>query len=104
MKIKARIPVEKVQIAGGWGTFRHEVHEVQVVRLVRYPVRNRWHYLADVARPTAMHAEAICVGAGGTYRVNVYRCGKQGLNPKWVPPVFPDGVHELEIMKTEVER
>lgn len=104
MKIKAYIPVEKIQLVGAPSFFRHEALEVKVVRLMRYPVRNRWHYLADVTCPPAMHVEGIRAGVGGTYRVNVYRCGKQGLNPKWVPPSFPDGVHELEIRKPEVAR
>lgn len=98
MKILAGIPVEKITRPGSF-SFRHETLEVEVIRVCRYPATsnrslNRWHYQADIKRHPKMDPEAICVGPDGAYRVNIQR---RGLNPKWVPPAFPDGKNVFEV-------
>jgi len=91
MKILASIPVEKVSRHGGFAfSFRHEQHEVEVLRVMRYPATrntalNRWHYQADIADHPALCKEAIRCGVDNAYRVNIFR---KGLNDKWRPPEF----------------
>ena len=97
MLINASIPVEMIK--GPFTTsFRHELQEVEVLRVVRcpatrYPNLNRWHYEADIADHPKMCAGAIRIGMGGAFRVRIDRW----LNPRWKPPVFPDGANSVEI-------
>ena len=98
MKILAPIPVEKVT-GPGWYSFRNEVRELEVIRVMRTPATrykdlNRWHYMADVADHPDMHPEAVRIGANGRHRVNIQR---RGLNPKWKPPIFADGSYFFEV-------
>lgn len=93
MRILAYIPVEKVVRPGGLVSFRNEVRELEVVRVIRTPATrnkalNRWHYQADVADHPDMHPEAVRIGADGCHRVNIQR---KGLNPRWKIPDFPVG-------------
>lgn len=99
MKILAYIPVEKVRLSECTFTYRVELREVDVTRIVRWAGENnrrlgRFHYQADIKRHPDMCAEAICSGPYGAFRVNVQR---KGLNPKWKPPVFPAGCDSVEI-------
>lgn len=98
MKILAHIPIEKVHVHGGF-TFRTELIEVEVVRVIRNAsaankALNRWRYAADIKSPAEICQEAHFFGADGLFRVNVYR---RGVNPKWVPPVFPPGANWVDI-------
>lgn len=95
MKILAHIDVEKI-VSPGYFSFRREVREVEVVRVLRYPATrnpslNRWHYQADVADHPDMHPDSIRVGR--FYRVNIMR---RGLNPSWKPPEFAPGKQVFE--------
>lgn len=98
MKIKAHISVERIDL-GGVYTFRTEVHDVEVIRVLRYPATrnralNRWHYQADIKDHPALSPDAIRTGAGLSYRVNIQR---RGLNDAWKPPAFPAGTHVFEV-------
>lgn len=98
MKILAPIPVEKVT-GPGWCSFRTEVREVEVVRVIRthatrYGSLNRFHYSADIKDHPDVHPEAVRIGANGLHRVNIQR---RGLNPKWKPPAFADGNYIFEV-------
>lgn len=100
MKIWARIPVARIDMPMCAGfTFRHEVHEVEVIRVIRYPASknkalNRWHYQAHIKDHPRLLLEAKH-GFDGPYRVNIQR---RGLNSSWVPPDFGDGnVHEIAV-------
>lgn len=98
MKIMADIPVEETHPYPGATSFRGEVHEVEVVRLVRWngtsvPGKTRYHYQADIADHPAMCAGAIRTGPAGEYRVNVVR----SLNKSWKPPAFPAGSNVFEV-------
>lgn len=93
MNIKAFIPLERVQTSETSYTYREEVMDVEAVAIVRYsaclnnPELNRWHYMAYVKRPECV---PDCYKDGvhdDLIRVNVIR----KLNPKWKPPVFPEG-------------
>lgn len=97
MKIMAYIPVQEIR-SHGCTTYRHEMHEVDVVRIVRYqatryPELNRWRYLADIADHPSLCASAIRTGFSGSYRVNVVR----RQNPRWKPPLFNAGRNVFEV-------
>lgn len=99
MKILATIPVEKIQRSPCTYSFRYEVREVEVIRVMRWAGPNnrrlnRFHYFVDIKRHPDLHPEAIFTGLDGAYRVNVVR---RGMNPKWKPPVFPDGKDLVEV-------
>jgi len=88
MKIIASIPVERIQRTPYSYSYRHELHEVDVIRVVRaqatrYPHLNRWHYKADIKDHPSLLIEAK--HSQREYRVNIFR---KGLNPKWKPPEF----------------
>ena len=97
MKILAGIEVERLQLSASTFTFRCEVMEVEVVRVMRTRAdsyRNRYYYQADVKRPACMHPDARRYGhAESVVRVNIER----KANPKWKPPVFPEGVNWIDI-------
>ncbi|SAL01562.1 hypothetical protein AWB80_08154 [Caballeronia pedi] len=97
MKIIAYIPVERIQLTACTYTYRSELMELEVVRVVRHRAdrtRERFYYHADVKRPARMHHTAMSYGRDDTVvRVNIFR--KE--NPKWKPPVFPEGVNCIEI-------
>ena len=99
MKIIAYIPVEKVVSPGGTTfSFRRELLEVEVVRILRYRcdrTRARYYYQADVLIPGKMCQEALSAHevTQGMTRVNVLR----DKNPKWKPPVFPEGKNNVEV-------
>lgn len=98
VKIIASIPVEKIS-GNGCFSFKHEQHEVEVVRVIRRqatrnPNLNRWHYQADIKDHPALCKEAIRIGPNLAFRVNIYR---RGLNPKWKPPEFPKGINWVDI-------
>jgi hypothetical protein len=96
MLIFARIPVEKIEHPG-WYTFREEVLEVEVVLVLRSradSTRDRFYYQAHVIPPPGICPKAInYLGPESVYPVNIVR----KLNPKWKPPVFPEGVNKVEI-------
>lgn len=99
MKILASVPVEKIRLSPATYTFRHEVREVDVVRVMRHPATSnrllrRFYYEADVKPHPDMHPEAICIGLNGLYRTNIVRAT---LNPKWKPPEFPEGKYVVEV-------
>ena len=108
MKIIASIPVEKTS-GNGCFSFRHEQHEVEVVRVIRHPATrnpdlNRWHYQADIKDHPALCKEAIRIGPNFEYRVNIHRRSdnpRYGLNPKWKPPEFPNGGNWVDIPPEE---
>lgn len=93
MKLFVSIPVEKVIVSAGY-TFRGAKVEAEAVRILRSPSgRDRltgkprgWHYSADVSHPD-LAPEAVRLGPDDTYRASISR----KLNPKWKPPVFPEG-------------
>lgn len=93
MKLTVSIPVEKIQVAGGY-TFRAAIVEAEIVRILRSPSgRDRltgkprgWYYSADVEHPD-IAPEASLHPVDGTYRASISRT----LNPKWKPPQFPAG-------------
>lgn len=92
MKILAAIPVEKIRLSPVTYTFRSEIREVEVVRVLRYPATRyphlkRYYYMADLKRHPDLHPDATCTGLNGLFRTNIVR---RGLNDKWVPPVFPE--------------
>ncbi|MEX3764490.1 hypothetical protein [Paraburkholderia phenoliruptrix] len=97
MKILASIEVERVQRSESTYTFRCEVMELDVVRVMRQRAdtyRNRYYYSADVKRPARMHPDARSYGRDeSVVRVNIVR----KTNPKWKPPEFPDGINCIEI-------
>lgn len=97
MKIFASIEVARIQLSANTHTFRCEVMEVEVVRVVRSRAdsyRNRYYYSADVERPARMHPAARSYGRDDSVvRVNIVR----RANPKWNPPAFPVGVNCIEI-------
>jgi len=99
VKIKAHICVERIELGGGLHTYRTEVHEVNVVRVIRSPATrsrtlNRWYYQADIAEHPSMSPHAIRTGHSGAYRVNVQR---RGLNDRWQPPTFREGCNVFEV-------
>lgn len=97
VKILASIEVERVQLTASTYTFRAEVMEVEVVRVMRRRAdsyRNRYYYEADAKRPARMHPDARSYGRDeSVVRVNIVR----KANPKWKPPVFPEGRNVLEV-------
>lgn len=96
MKILASIAVERIQRSANTYTFRAEVMEVEVVRVMRRRAdsyRNRYYYEADIKRPARMHPDAQYYLKDGIVRVNIVR----KANPKWKPPVFPEGVNVIEV-------
>lgn len=97
MKILASIEVELIHLSASTFTFRCEVMEVEVVRVMRQRAdsyRNRYYYSADVKRPACMHPDARSYGRDeSVMRVNIVR----RANPTWKPPVFPAGVNCIEI-------
>lgn len=96
MKILASIEVERIQLSASTYTFRTEVMEVEVVRVMRTRAdsyRNRYYYSADVRRPARMHPDAQYYLKDGIVRVNIVR----RTNPKWKPPLFPTGVNCIEV-------
>lgn len=99
MKILASIEVERIQLSASTYTFRCEVMEVEVVRVVRSRAdsyRNRFYYSADVKRPERMHPDARSYARNDNeVRVNIVR----KVNPKWKPPAFPAGVNCIDIDK-----
>lgn len=97
MKILASIEVERIQLSASTFTFRCEVMEVEVVRVIRSRAdsyRDRFYYSADVKRPACMHPDARSYARNDNeVRVNIVR----RANPKWKPPVFPVGVNCIEV-------
>jgi predicted P-loop ATPase/GTPase len=97
VKILASIEVERIHLTASTYTFRAETMEVEVIRVMRTRAdsyRNRYYYSADVKRPTRMHPEARRYGRDeSVVRVNIVR----KANPKWKPPVFPEGRNVLEV-------
>lgn len=96
VKILASIAVERIQLSASTYTFRSEVMEVEVVRVLRTRAdsyRNRFYYSADVKRPARMHPDDQYYQKDGTVRVNIVR----RANPKWKPPVFPEGSNVFEV-------
>lgn len=96
MKILASIEVERIQRSASTYTFRAEVMEVEVVRVMRTRAdsyRNRYYYQADIKRPARMHPDAQYYLRDGVVRVNIAR----KANPKWKPPVFPKGINVFEV-------
>lgn len=97
MKIIASIEVERIQLSASTFTFRMESMEVDVVRVMRQRAdsyRNRFYYQADVKRPERMHPDAQSYARDASVvRVNIVR----KTNPKWKPPVFPEGCNVLEV-------
>lgn len=103
MKILASIDVEEIDLGHGLSTWRSEVHEVEVVRVVRYPVSrkaslNRWRYVADIKDHPALASSVIRVGFNDSVRVAIVRTH---LNPHWKPPVFGPGVLSVEIAQDQ---
>ena len=99
MKILASIPVEKIRLSPTTFTFRHEVREVEVVRVMRVPATSnrrlrRFHYEANIKPHPDMHPEAVCCGVNGAYRTNIVRAT---LNPKWKPPQFAEDQNVAEV-------
>jgi hypothetical protein len=96
VKILASIEVERIQLSASTFTFRCEVMEVEVVRVMRTRAdsyRNRYYYSADIKRPARMHPDAQYYLKDGIVRVNIVR----KANPAWKPPVFPEGRNVLEV-------
>jgi hypothetical protein len=99
MKIKAGIPVEKIAVVGGI-TYRHEVREVEVIKVMRHPVSlyhnlNRWHYQAQVKFHEDLHDDMKHLYRNdGFFTVNIVR---RGLNNSWKPPVFRDGKNSVSV-------
>jgi predicted P-loop ATPase/GTPase len=97
VKILASIEVERIQRSASTYTFRAEVMEVEVIRVMRRRAdsyRNRYYYEADVKRPARMHPDARSYGRDeSVVRVNIVR----KANPTWKPPVFPEGRNVLEV-------
>lgn len=97
MKILASIEVERIQLTASTFTFLCETMEVDVVRVMRIQAdsyRKRYYYSADVKRPARMHPDAKSYARHGSeVRVNIVR----KANPKWKPPVFPEGRNVLEV-------
>jgi len=95
MKLVAGIPVDRVEESAAFYSYRHEVFECEVVRVLRtqatqYKHLNRWHYFADVVAPAGALAEAMDKSltheGRQLYRINIFRNSK---HKGWKPPEFP---------------
>jgi hypothetical protein len=94
MQILAKIPTGK-RHGQGWYQETTDLMEVNVISVMRYRCdrnRERYYYEAKIKAPACILSDAVGM-ENGTYRVNVNR----KLNPKWKPPVFPDGVNRVEV-------
>lgn len=110
MIIKAMLPTtpikkERVVIIDGEEirtpahSFKKEERDVEVVRVLRYPLgkdKKRFHYAADIVDHPDIHPDArdhLMKSLAGLVRVRIQR----NLNPRWKPPVFPKGVDMVEV-------
>lgn len=98
--IRAHIPVEKVWRTAHTYTYRQEEMMCEVVRILRRPcgsqgaARSRYYYEAIIKLPVAIPSDyPRLTQEEGLFRVNVIRAA----NPKWKPPVFPNGQDVVEV-------
>jgi len=94
MKVFAHVPVEKVWHPSGGMTYRSEVMEVEVESLHRSPTSlryktGRYYYFIKVKDPSRYSQMTDAMMFHGTINLN------RKLNPKWKPPVFPDGQNSI---------
>ena len=92
--IFAQIPTGK-RLGQGWYQETMDLMEVYVISVMRFRCdrnRERYYYEAKIKAPSVILFDAVGL-ENGTYRVNVNRI----LNPKWKPPVFPEGVDRVEV-------
>lgn len=97
MKLAVHIPVEKIEVYAGAFSYRHELVEVEPLRIIRSPWRHdkscypwrvtAWSYSADVLHPRLSPDAILLHHIDRAYRAHVIRA----LNPRWKPPAFPDG-------------
>lgn len=99
MRIVASIPVRKVRLSPVSYTFEHEWVECRVVTLIRVRAdrfRERYYYQAIIIKPAEVHPEAVNLAADVDRHFRVVVCRRR--NPKWKPPVFPNGKHVLDLV------
>lgn len=102
MKILASVVVDWVSLGSNLYTYRSEIHEVEVIRIIRhpatrYPILNRWRYDADIAYHPKLFKFEHIIKINGAYQVMVNR----EINPRWKPPVFPAGSNVFEVKKDD---
>lgn len=96
MKLLGHIAVEKVARGVGF-SFETKLVEIEPVLIVRSSARRdkskpgwpvvAWYYGAYIDGHPELSPDAIRTGSENRYHVHINRA----LNPKWKPPVFPEG-------------